>query len=128
MRLLIVEDDLSYCQAYIDCLDHLRQSCGEYVRYDIVDNYDDFIAYCEMNNPNVVWTDHRIRGEKNGADVAQWLASNRPNVVCISVSSLREKGYPHDHKNFARIGKSMPIRELYEGTKTWLETGNQDWS
>lgn len=121
MKVLIVEDTRFLWVNYQDVLD----SRPDPVEYDFAVSYDEFIEKFEALQPDVVWTDHRIIGEKNGADIAHWLRDNHPNIPCLRVSSFRESGYP---PGVTFLGKRYSIFRLYQGTKIWLETGTEpDW-
>ena len=119
MKILIVEDDFAYQDCYRDHLG-LREKRGDDIKVRFVESYSEFIVAVAELRPDIVWTDHRIIGKENGADVANWMVSNLPDTPCISVSSLHEAGYP---ASVTHLGKSFRISMLYQGSRQWVKTG-----
>ena len=131
LKIFIVEDDYSYRVCYKDFLDH-RVRHRDPIEFVFAESFDEFKLQIDAAHGDghediniAVWTDHRIVGKMTGADVALYTTETYPEVVCISMSSLREGTYP---PGVPRLRKTFKIRNLYLGTLHCFEHGEEpEW-
>ena len=86
------------------------------------------IAVLESPDIDLVFTDLRLLGDRDGVDLAQWVAKNRPGVPVMLTSGelgrlnaiqdlCRSEGFVSFGKPYAHAEVSAQIRELIEKRK-----------
>jgi two-component system, response regulator PdtaR len=116
---LVVEDEpwirLALVQHLEECNFHVLEAAS--VR--------EAIAVIERGAVNLVFTDLRLLGERDGIALARWVVKNRPGVPVMlasgeigQVQALQElcqaEGFIHFGKPFAHAAVSAQILELIE--------------
>ena len=118
-RVLVVEDEpwirLALAQHLEECNFHVLERAS--VR--------EAIAALEQETVDLVFTDLRLLGERDGIELARWVAKNRPGVPVMLASGevkalqevCRAEGFTPLGKPFVHSAVSAQILELIEKRK-----------
>lgn len=103
MKILIVEDDYVFAQTLLMMLDELGYAD---TNVQVADNATDALRTFVAFSPDIVLMDIKIKGEKDGIQVAEQMNTHNKLVPVIFMTSL------NDDETFQRAKQTNPIAYL----------------
>ena len=101
MKILVVEDERLFANTICIMLDELG-----YSQVQVVDNAEEAMRLFKAFSPDVVLMDIRIKGDKDGIAVAEYINQSTKPVPVIFMTSMEDK------ETFERAKQTNPIAYL----------------